>query len=362
MEFPRVVSLVAGIAGLVFATGVSVRTFMLPGSGPHFGARVIFRIWQHAFALASRVPRTPAGREAVLSLYAPTALLTVVAFLILMLAAAYALLFYGVGAHSAWQAIAFSSLSITTLGFTDATGDRPLVLLTAMEAMSGASTIALLIGYLPNIFQAFQQREQAVAQLEAHVEDASSGVAILRNWAESPGLDRLDPVWDEWSSWFATLATTHSSLAGALFVRSPSNRRSWVAIAGGVLDAAALATTTLDPADAGGARRCLLTGASALRQIAAALGVVPADAPPEDAMAISVTRADYDAAYAALAAAGLPVVADRDAGWAAFRQARAGYDQPLLALCRLKRVTEGTWSGDRQEAEPFLHLPVFGGK
>lgn len=359
MDLARLVSLVAGIVGLAFATGVSLRTFMLPGSGPHFGTRVVFRIWQHVFLWVSRVPRSAAGREAVLSLYAPTALLTVVAFLVAMLGLAYALVFYGAGARDFGSALTFSASSISTLGFADPNGDPPLTLLTVLEAMSGASTIALLIGYLPNVFQAFQQREQAIEQLEAHVGDASSAVAILRHWSETPGLDRLDPVWNEWSGWFATLATTHSSLAGALFVRSPSSRSSWVAVAGAVLDAAALATTSLELADAASARRCLQTGASALRQIVAGLGIAP-DAPAgRGEAAISVTRADYDAACDALAAAGLPVIGDREAGWAAFRQARADYDGPLVALCRLKRVTEGTWSGDRPAARRVLHLPVI---
>jgi hypothetical protein len=80
-------------------------------------------------------------------------------------------------------------------------------------------------------------------------------------------MDHLDALWQDWRHWFAALGESHNSLAGIIFVRSPQPQRSWVTTAGAVLDAAALAISTLDPAHDVDAEHCLENGSQALRQI-----------------------------------------------------------------------------------------------
>ena len=65
-----------------------------------------------------------------------------------------------------------------------------------------------------------------------------------------------------------------------------------------------------------------------------------ADAP------ITVTRAEYDAAVAELATAGLPIKADRDQAWRDFAGWRVNYEDALLRLSILVMAPDTRWNDD----------------
>lgn len=361
MEIVRLTAFVVGLAVVAFAFGISIRTFMMPGSGASLGTRIVFRLLQYVFVGIAR-PLGDRQREAVLSLYAPVCLLTMLALCIGLVTAGFTLLFVGAGVDTLGDAFFFSISSVSTLGFASPANNVALMLLTVLAAMSAATTIALLIGYLPTIFANYTQREQAIAALEAHVGNASSAVAVLSGWARSPGLDRLEPLWAEWTQWFATLGTVHSSLSGALFLRSPAPHRCWVTTSGAVLDAASLFVAALDHPSQPAAERCIKAGATALRQIVTALHVPCDPDPTYPKTPVTVTREEFAAACDALAKAGLPVTADRAGAWVAFAERRVTYDRALMVLCRIKMAPAGLWSSDRDEAKAPLPVPVLAGK
>ncbi len=65
---------------------------------------------------------------------------------------------------------------------------------------------------------------------------------------------------------------------------------------------------------------------------------------------ISITRAEYDAAYDQLAYEGVALKQDREAAWQAFAGWRVNYDTVLLELARLIMAPPAQWSTDRMEA------------
>ncbi|HET7092658.1 MAG TPA: potassium channel family protein, partial [Thermomicrobiales bacterium] len=273
----------------------------------------------------------------------------------------YALIFHAAGGGGFYESLYYSASSISTLGFAEPPPrDVMLTMLTVFEAMSSAVTISLLIGYLPNVYSAYREREQAVMRLDAEVGDAASGVNILEQLAAPAGLDHLDPIWGDWSGWFAGVAASHQTISGALFLRSPGGRTSWLATAGGVLDAAAIALAALQPTPPQAAKieRCLSTGARALWLIADALHLRVDPNPAWPATPITVTQAEFGAALDALQQAGLPVAAERDAAWQAFARRRVAYDATLVALCRVKMVRPGCWSEAQGAARHWLPLPI----
>ena len=184
--------------------------------------------------------------------------------------------------------------------------------------MTGILLVALLIGYLPTIFAAVQQREQTVAALAAHVGPPLSGEAILIRYAGSPGLAHLDELWTDWRRWFAALGESHNSLAGIIFVRAPQPGRSWVTAAGAVLDAAALAVSTLDPPGDAGAEHCLEVGSQALQQVLDGARPLLGPRSHEHAGCLPVTPSAFKAVAAGCAAAGLPLVSNRTVAWQEF--------------------------------------------
>jgi hypothetical protein len=361
VSLERIVALLLGAWVIFTAANVAVRSFMLTSAGPHLATRLIFRGMQDLFQRVAVFIGSDRRREAFLSLYAPLSLLTVLGFCIALVGVGYALIFHAAGVGGFYESLYFSASSISTLGFAEPPQhDVMLTMLTVFEAMSSAVTISLLIGYLPNVYAAYREREQAVARLDAEVGDAASGVAILEQLAAPDGLAHLDPVWNDWSDWFAGIGTSHRSISGALFFRSPADRSSWLATAGGVLDAAALALAALQPTPAEAAKieRCLNTGVGALRLIAEGLHLRLDPNPKWPETPITVSEDEFRAALDDLQRAGLPVAADRDAAWRGFARRRVAYDDTLIALCRVKMIRPGGWATCQDVARPRLPLPL----
>jgi hypothetical protein len=243
--------------------------------------------------------------------YIPLCLVLIVFVTMVVMAIGYTLIIYGLGMPSWPEAFLVSISSISTLGFASLPEGLVIPVVVTIETMNGILVVALLIGYLPTIYAAVQQREQTIATLEAHVGVPLSGEAILERYARSPGLSHLGELWAEWARWFAALGESHNTLAGIIFVRSPQPQRSpWETAAGAVLDAAALSLSTLDPPLDDGAERCLETGSQALRQILDSVRLLPRQGPRKHDPALPVTEGEFDAATARLAASGLPVAAD----------------------------------------------------
>ena len=90
------------------------------------------------------------------------------------------------------------------------------------------------------------------------------------------------------------------------FFRSPNPHRSWVTAAGAVLDAAALAQSTLAVPWSPQAGLCIRAGYLALREIADYFDI-PYDSEPAPDDPISIAREEFDEAYERLGAAGVPV-------------------------------------------------------
>jgi len=131
-----------------------------------------------------------------------------------------------------------------------------------------------------------------------------------------------------------------------VFLRSPEPNRSWVTAAGAVLDAAAIHLSTIDVPREPQAALLIRAGYLALRPIAEFFGS-EVDSDPQPTDPISIARDEFDALYDRMAAAGVPLVADRDQAWRDFAGWRVNYDAPLLALAGLVAAPYAMWSSDR---------------
>ena len=127
------------------------------------------------------------------------------------------------------------------------------------------------------------------------------------------------------------------------FFRSPRADRSWVTAAGAILDSASFVASSITSEKHPEAQLCIRSGYLSLRHIAAFYGL-PFNPDPRPDDPISVTIAEFDAVFDRLAAAGAPMVEDRDAGWRSFAGWRVNYDQPLLELASLTIAPEAPWS------------------
>ena len=340
----KIVAFVAGLVLVVLAVSSAVQTFVLPRAASDVIVRVVFRNLRRVFNLAMRPTRTYEQRDRIMAFFGPVGLLTLLPAWLIITSLGYTGMFWALGAGSWYDAFKISGSSLLTLGF--ATGDHlALAVLEFSEATLGLIMVALLIAYLPTIYAAFSRRETAVSLLEVRAGSPPSAVELIERYQRIHGLDRLHDLWASWEVWFAELEESHTSLAALVFFRSPKSQQSWVTAAGAVLDAAALVNAAVDVPHDMQADLTLRAGFLALRSIADFFRV-SYDARPKPTDPISISRAEFDAAWEHMAAGGVPLKADREKAWASFAGWRVNYDRVLLALARITMAPPAPWSSD----------------
>ena len=342
------------LRGVVFLLGGSVvlatlfsvvRTFVLPRGEPDMLSRIVFLTIRHVFNLWTGRAHSYRAKDRIMAFYAPVGLLMLLPGWFAGVLAGYTAMFWGLGANSWYDAFRTSGSSLLTLGFATA-NTWPELVLTFSEATVGLILVALLIAYLPTMYAAFSRREVAVTLLEVRAGNPPSAVEMLIRYNRIHGLDRLTEQWRVWEAWFADIQESHTSLAALVFFRSPRPEHSWITAAGAVLDAAALTLSAVDVPPDPQAALCLRAGHLALHHIAEFFHI-PHSSDPSPDDPISITRAEFDAAYVELAAQGVPLKPDRDQAWRDFAGWRVNYDAALLNLAGLVMAPAAPWSADR---------------
>lgn len=282
----------AGILLTFWALLSAIRTFVLPRSAPDLLARVVFRSVRGLFNLLVGRMRTFKQRDRVMAFYAPISLLLLLPTWLTVVLIGYMGMFWSLGLRPWMEAFNVSGSSLLTLGFARGEGFW-ITALEFSEATIGLILVALLIAYLPTMYNAFSSREQAVTLLEVRAGSPPSAVEMLSRFHRIGKLADLAAFWEGWEAWFAALAESHTSLAALVFFRSPRVEASWVTASGAVLDGAALKRSVVDlPRDPQEAL-CIRAGFVALRQIADYFGISYESAPQWPENAISIERADF---------------------------------------------------------------------
>jgi len=336
----------AGVVLVLVVLDSALRTFVLPRGVRTPLTRWSFQAVRSVFNVMANMTHSYEGRDRVMALYAPIGLFTLVFVWITIVVGAYTLMFRGLSVDSWARAFELSGSSIFTLGFALPHQGIPGFVLAFSESAVGLGLLALLIAYLPTIYNAFSRRELAVAQLATRAGTPPSAADLLERYHAIGWNDRLPELWAVWEAWFADISETHTSLAVLVFFRSPNPHRSWVTASGAVLDAASLAQSTLAVPWSPQAGLCIRAGYLALREVADFFSI-PYDPDPSETDPISIDRSEFDEVYERLGAAGVPVRPDRDRAWRAFSGWRVNYDSVLLALAGLTMAPYAPWSSDR---------------
>jgi hypothetical protein len=349
----QVLLVIIGILAVMVVLDAAVRTFVVPRGAVVLFSVVVFRSMHWIFALFASPRRGYEARDRVMALYAPIALLTLPAASILVVFLAFTSIFAGLD-HRGWRdALLTSGSSLLTLGFA-----QPPHLSGAFasftEAAIGLALVALLIAYLPTIYNAFSRREVAVTDLAIRAGTPPTPSSMLVRAHLTGFLEDLDRFWESWTAWFTEVQETHTSYGSLSFFRSPNPHRSWVTAAGGVLDTAAVRLAVLDIPWTPAAPLCIRSGYLALREIAGFFGFDYDDSPePDDP--ISVTRDEFDDLCAKLIDVGVPVRADRDQAWRDFAGWRVNYDRVLITLAAYVMAPYAPWVSDRSAITPLAH-------
>jgi hypothetical protein len=302
--------------------------------------------------------RHPQRKEQALAFYAPVGLLSLPVVWLACLLLGYTGVYWSLGASSWADAFAISRLSLLYLGSNIETLPGAPVFAFS-ETVLSLLLAAILVSYLPTIYNAFSQREASVTGLETRAGSPPTPLAMLTRYYKINGIDRIGEMWSEWQRWFEVVEESHTALLPLIFYRSPQRDRSWVTAAGAVLDTASITASSLHRPRDPEAELCIRAGYLCLGRIAGAIGI-PYNLDPSPTDPISVGREEFEKVYDALGMLGLPMKPDRDQAWRDFAGWRVNYDVPLVALAALTMAPPGAWSSDRAPHDKWKFLRSYG--
>ena len=307
------VALVVAVALIVVVLIDTFETMILPRRVRHsyrLARLYYFSAW-FLWRTAAQVLPSGRWRNSFLSIFGPLSLLGLMFVWALGLILGFALLHWSLGtlsfAHEADDSFAahlyFSGATFFTLGYGDLVPSGAWGrALSVVEAGIGFGFLAMIISYLPILYQAFSRREVTISMLDARAGSPPSAGEFLRRLAEARSLARFGSLLAEWERWAAELLESHLSYPVLSYYRSQHDNQSWVAALTMILDTAALSIAGVDGSDGYQAR---LTFAMA-RHAAVDLGLVfqqPPRAPESDRL----PAADLARLLQTLRAAGIPM-------------------------------------------------------
>jgi len=298
-----------------------------------FLAEVTGRVVYTAVVLRLGGSRDSRAKHGVLLWFFPAYMLSLIIVYFVGAMTAFVLLYWGTHAVNTWhQAFLASGSALNTLGFA-----TPATIvgqwLSIPEGALGLGIVVFLFTFIPGYQAVIRSREDKTSWLYARVGDQPTGVTLLESCQRTGIAGSMREVWEAWEGWFRMLADTHSVLPMLTMSPSVQSGQSWVLAAGAVLDAAALAASSIEIGDVEAAKICVRTGTRAFLAIADALGRASA---ATDQGKARPSREKYEAARASLSAAGMPLrsSAEQETQWQEFLSLRGGYEEALFFVAR----------------------------
>jgi hypothetical protein len=324
--------------------------------------RLYFRaIWSIWSGLGARLP-AGARRERFLSVFGALSMVLLFAIWATALILAFALIEWSLQAPATLSDDVISALSeqaymsgvtFFTLGYGDVVPHTAGARLVAVcEAGTGIGFIAVVIGYLPVLYQLFSRREAHVIQLDGRAGSPPTAGTMLARHAEADGLDKLDDLLREWEVWGSDLLESHLSYPMLAYYRSQHDNQSWLAALACVMDTCAL----------------VLVGVEAIRPLQARMTFTMArQVVVEMARSFHIQPSRYDGGNR-LDAAGfarlMAVFEQSGVGWAGGPQAeetlaalRATYEPLLDGLCRYLLLPLPAWTAGEDDADHWERGP-----
>jgi hypothetical protein len=341
-----VIAFPVGLLIVVSTVLSAVETLVVPRAIPLRITRMVFLALRALFGLRGKRATSFRERERDMALYGPISLFTLAASWLTLTGLGYMIMFWSLGVRPWRAAFTLSGSSIFTLGFA-APRSFPTTVLAFSEAIFGIGLLAMLISYLPSMYQSFSRREAAVAALDVRAGTPPEAATMLIRFSTIEGWERLNDNWRTWEAWFVDVTETHTSLPALVFFRSPHWEHSWVTASGAVLDAASLVASTVDRPRSPDAELCIRAGYIALRRIADFFGIPHPSDPHWPAEPISIDRREFDDVCRRLTEAGVPLKPDLEQAWRDFAGWRVNYDRVLLSLASLTMAPYAPWSSDR---------------
>ncbi len=297
--------------------------------------------WSRVTALISSRKR----REALFGFYGPISLLILLGVWAAGLILSFGLLHYGAGSAvevagsrpSFITDLYLSGTTFFTLGLGDVVPRSPLArALTVAESGVGFGFLAIVIGYLPVLYQAFSRREVNISLLDARAGTPPSAAELLRRHSYPHGQDALRQLLHDWERWSAELMESHLSYPVLAFFRSQHDNQSWLGSLTAILDTCALVMVGLEGACERQAELTFAIARHAAVDLSQVFGSAPRSQPQQ-----RLTAAELSRLREVLASAGLKLRdgPEADRRLAELRQMYEPYVESLASYLKLSLPT-----------------------
>jgi Ion channel len=280
----------AAVAGLLLILFILIEAFealVLPRrvTRPYRFTRVYYRAGWRTWRTAARLFRSHRHEQTFLSVFGPLSLLVLFAMWAAGLVVGFGLLHHAVSPREAGlaESIYLSGTTFTTLGYGDVTPNVPAGrALAVVEAATGFGFFAIVISYLPVLYQTFSRREAFISLLDARGgSPPAAGRMLLRTppIVDSDGC--LSDFLAEAERWSAEVLEGHLSFPVLGYYRSQHDNQSWLATLTFVLDTCAVLLTVVEGTDRTQARLTFAMARHTVVDLALVLRRRP-EAPVED--------------------------------------------------------------------------------
>ena len=223
-------------------------TIILPRSvsrGLRF-TRIFFIVLWTGWRNVAKFIKSADRRESFFAYFGPLSLILLLVAWASMLIAGFALIqiFHGIGkmthAHSVYDIFYYSGVTFFTLGYGDIIPvTRFGKCWAVVEAGTGFGFLAIVIGYLPVLYQTFSRREVSISLLDARAGSPPTAAELLVRYGQMGDLSKLGELLREWELWTSDVLESHLSYPVLAFYRSQHSRQSWVAALAAMLDVTA---------------------------------------------------------------------------------------------------------------------------
>ena len=344
----RWVALPLGIVLLVGALFDVFRTLVTPRAarGRFRLSRMLFQPMWRPWRWVGLRSKTVQARERVLAVAAPFFFFVLLVGWVFIALLAYALILWspafvhgiGAGGDSFGNALYTSGTALFTLGFGGGVATGWTRAVAVAEGATGLGLFAVVIAYLPVLYQAFNRREVGVLLLDARAGSPPSGPELLRRTGESGGFSQLHELFAYWERWAADILETHLSYPLLVYFRSPHDNTSWITSLGAVLDAATLVLAVKEAAPLHEAQMFHATGVHAVEDLFFYFRLTERQP--------IIERDEFDQVMEELGAAGFHL-RPADEAWERFLKFRGKYAGRLDALAIMVAAPPAQWIGDR---------------
>lgn len=212
--------------------------------------RVIWKIW-HVLAAKFQGGR---ARETTLQSFGPLSLIFLFVVWATALIFGFAMIHYGTGALATsstfFDYTYYSGVTFFTLGYGDITSQGNLGRsLAVFEAGTGFGFLAIIIAYVPVLYQAFSQRERFIVMLDSRAGSNPSGGELILRHTEGGALPQLLEVLRDAEKWAAHQLEVYLSYPILAYYRSQHDTQSWLSAMTAIMDACAIIQAGMEEGD-----------------------------------------------------------------------------------------------------------------